>query len=401
MVDLKKLTVSGITQLYKNRIVELQEEPEFQWKKDNIKYAIDEEGEPQVKVAVGNVPLDYDLWEGLRNPAVVGLYPAGLKEIWEYHANKRRERVDESGRQTIFQVPKTFEQARKRFGRAVIASVMLPFSPEIVEGYISSVKDDRDRSSFVFRRMYEAVNLMANKATSRVGIDLASVDGAILAMNDDNVGKITKETVPLTHQGNSHGPSKGGNFPQKSLAVLMGLGQFGISRIVFRDELIDGRVQRFVGPLRSIVIFDEEDPVTDGSGGVIFPTGEWRDFLFNLYDFTVTDPEVNKYRYCSYIPLNDAGCGKCIESCPPGAQPNSVPQPDGKFSEQVSRQTHRFWEGKLQFDYARCCETRGQMATLFPEWSCARCVSACEVEGVRRKASVEGFKKKMSKLTTI
>ena len=401
MVDPKQLTVLGITQLYKNRIAELQEEPEFQWKKDSIKYAVDEDGEPQVKVAVGNVPLDYDLWEGLRNPAVVGLYPAGLKEIWEYHANKRRERVDESGRRTIFQVPKTFEQARKRFGRAVIASVMLPFSPEVVEGYISSVKDDRGRSSHVFRRMYEAVNLMANKATGRVGIELASVDGAVLAMNDDNVRKISKETVPLTHQGDAHGPSKGGNFPQKSLAVLMGLGQFGVSRIVFRDELIDGKVRRFVGPLRSIVIFDEEAPVTDGSGGVIYPTEAWREFLFKLYDFTATDPEVNRYRYCSYIPHDDAGCGKCIESCPPGAQANSVPQSEGEFSEQVLSQTHRFWEGELQFDYARCCETRGQMASLFPEWSCARCVSVCAVEGVRRKASVEGFKEKMLELAAI
>ena len=35
-----------------------------------------------MKLAVGNVPLDYDLWEGLRNPAIIGMYPAGLKEIW-------------------------------------------------------------------------------------------------------------------------------------------------------------------------------------------------------------------------------------------------------------------------------------------------------------------------------
>jgi hypothetical protein len=48
-----------------------------------------------------------------------------------------------------------------------------------------------DISSFVFRRMYEAVNLMVNKATSRVGIDLASINGSVLAMNDDNIGKIT------------------------------------------------------------------------------------------------------------------------------------------------------------------------------------------------------------------
>lgn len=401
LVNRNSLTVEGITQLYKNRIMELEEEPEFQWKTESIKYAVDEDGEPLVKVAVCNVPMDYDLWEGLRNPATVGLYPTSLKEFWEYHANRRRERVDEYGRQTIFQVPKTFEQAKKKYKRVVIASIMLPFSPVIVKGYLTALNDDKDRSSYLFRRMYETVNLMANKATSRVGLELASLDGAVIAMNDDGVANVVKEAIPLTHQGASHGPSKGGNFPQKSLAVLTGLGQFGVSRIVFRDEFVNDRVQRFVGPLRSIVIFDEEDPIMDGNGGVIFPTGKWRDFLFKLYDFTVTNPEVNRYRFCSYIPINDSGCGKCIESCPPGAQPNSVPQPIGKYSEQVSRQAHRFWDGKLQFDYARCCEMRGQMAALFPEWSCARCVSICAVEGGKRKDAVENYSKKRMELTTL
>jgi hypothetical protein len=381
--------------------MELQEEPEFQWKKESIKYAVDSDGEPIVRVAVGNIPLDYDLWEGLRNPAVVGLFPIGLRELWDYHANKRRERVDESGRQTIFQVPLSYEQAKKKFQRVVIASIMLPFSQQIVKGYLESIKSDKDRSSFVFRRMYEAVNLMANKATSRVGIDLASINGSVLAMNDDNIGKITKEAVPLTHQGNSHGPSKGGNFSQKSIAVLMGLGQFGVSRIVFRDELIDGKIQRLVGPLRSIIIFDESEPVTDGSEGIIYPTKEWRDFLMTLYDFTNDNQNVNRYRFCTYIPFEDKGCGKCIENCPPGAQINSVPKEDGRFSRAVSNQTHRFWKGKLQFDYARCCETRGQMANLFPEWSCARCVSFCAIEGVRRLKAIDDFNMKMRELTTI
>ena len=394
------LNVDRITELYRDKVVELQEEPEFQWKKESVKYAIDGDGVPSVKVAVGNVPLVYDLWAGLRNPAVVGLYPVGLREIWEYHANKRRARVDESGRQTIFQVPSPFEDAKKRFNRAVIISMMLPFSHEVVKGYLHSVRGDRDRSSYLFRRMYEDVNLMANKATGRVGIELATVDGVVLAMNDDNVDKVSKDAVPVTHQGASHGPSKDGNFPQKSLAVLMGLGQFGVSRIVFRDELIDGKVQRFVGPLRSIVVFDEAEPVTDGGGGLVYPTEEWRRFLFKLYDFTDTDPDLNKYRYCSYIPQNDAGCGKCVDSCPSGAQGNSTPTPDGGYSDPVSAQSHRFWEGKLQFDYARCCETRGQMAALFPEWSCARCVSVCAVDGGRRKAAVEGFKAKAGELTT-
>ncbi|GAF90686.1 unnamed protein product, partial [marine sediment metagenome] len=224
MSDPSILTVEKITGLFKDRVAELQEEPEFQWKRESIKYAVDDTGDPSVKVAIGNVPLDYDLWKGLRNPAVVGISPAGLKEIWEYHAHRRRARVDEYGRQTIFQIPKSFEYAQKTFKRVVIISVMLPFSHKVIQNYQQAVSDERNRSSYIFRRMYEDVNLMANKAIGRVGIDLASVEGVVLAMDDDRVTKVSEEAVPLTHQGDSHGPSKGGNYPQKSLAVLMGLG---------------------------------------------------------------------------------------------------------------------------------------------------------------------------------
>jgi hypothetical protein len=393
------LTVERISNLFKDRVAELQDEPDFQWKRESIKYATDDNGDPSVKVAMGNVPLDYDLWEGLRNPAVTGIYPAGLKELWEYHAHRRRARVDEHGRQSIFQIPRSYEYAKAKFKRAVIISVMLPFSHEVIKNYNQAVIDERDRSSHIFRRMYEDINLMANKATGRVGIDLATVDGAVLAMNDDNVTKVSKQAIPITHQGASHGPSKMGNYPQKSLAVLMGLGQFGVSRIVFRDEVVDGVVQRFVGPMRSIIVFDEQESVRDGSEGVIYPTEEWRKFLFRLYDFTDSDPDINKYRFCSYVPLNDGGCGKCIDSCPSGAQENSVPMPEGGYSEAVSRQAHRFYDGKLQFDHGKCCETRGQMANLFPEWSCARCVSICAAEGNRRKTAAGNFEAKRRQLT--
>ncbi len=62
------VTVNGLTQIFKEKLIEVQEEPEFQRSIEKIKYAIDENGEPLVKLAVGNVPLDYDLWQGLRNP---------------------------------------------------------------------------------------------------------------------------------------------------------------------------------------------------------------------------------------------------------------------------------------------------------------------------------------------
>lgn len=393
------LTVDGLMDLFKERIAELRGEPEFQWGRERVRYAVDEAGEPRVKLAVGNVPLDYDIWEGLRNPAVVGLYPAGLREVWEFHANRRRERVDEHGRQTIFQVPRPFDYARRRYNRAVVISVMLPFSPKVIGRYARLILDRMDRSSHVFRRMYEDVNLMINKATSRVAIDLVSEGNVVLAMDDGTVQSLSREAIPLTHQGEAHGPSKGVNYPQKSVAALMGLGQFGVSRIVFRDELVDGKVERYVGPLRSIIVFDDGELVRDGSGGILHPTREWRRFLFRLYDFTDIDPEVNKYRFCSYIPYEDGGCGKCVSHCPPGAQANSVPTPEGGFSEKVSAQSHRFWENKLQFDFARCCERRGQMSTLFPEWSCARCVSVCAAEGNRRRYAVENFFEKMHELT--
>ena len=394
-----EVTVEGLTDIFREKVTELQEEPEFQWTGEKIKYAVDGRGAPLVKLAVGNVPLDYDLWKGLRNPAVVGLYPAGLREIWEFYANRRRERVDEFGRQTIFQVPRSFDFARRNYGQALIISAMLPFSPKVVRNYSQIIPEKGRGSSHLFSRMYKDVNLMIDKATSRVAMDLVADDNVVVAMDNESVKSVSTEAIPPTHQGASHGPSKGGNYPQKSIAVLTGLGQFGIARHVFRDELVEGRVERFVGPLRSIIMFDKEDPVRDGGDGIIYPTEAWREFLFKLFDFTDVDPDINRYRFCSYIPSGDRGCSKCISCCPSGAQVNSVPTPHGGYQEQVSRQTHRFWEGKLQFDFGRCCDERGQMATLLPEWSCARCLSICAIEGIKRVYAAKNFYNKMDELT--
>lgn len=393
------VTVKEVTDVFKEKIVELQEEPEFQWNTEKIRYAVDDNGDPCVKLAVGNVPLDYDLWKGLRNPATVGLYPVGLQEIWEFYANRRRETVDEFGRQTIFKVPRSFNFACKNYTRAVIISVMLPFSPKVIEDYTQLILKKRKASSHLFSRMYKDVNLMIDKATARVAIELVADDNIVVMMSNDTVKSISMEAVPLTRQGDSNGPSKGGNYPQKSMAVLMGLGQFGVSRIVFRDEFIDGKVQRFIGPIRSVVIFDKENLVTDGSSGIIYPTETWRKFLFKLFDFTNIDDEINQYRFCSYIPYNDEGCNKCVAYCPTGAQENSIPSSNGRYSEQILKQTHRFWSGKLQFDFARCREKREQMTILFSEWSCARGLSVCAAVGKRRMYAAKNFYKKMFQLT--
>jgi hypothetical protein len=392
-------TVRELTASFQDKVSELREEPEFQWKSNQIKHALEQNGDPSIKLTVGNVPLEYDLWEGLRNPAVVGLYPAGLREIWEFYANRKKERVDEAGRSTIFQTPRSYNYAIKRYPRVVIISAMLPFAPQLIGKYTEHVLENEKSSSHLFSRMYEDVNLMIDKAVGRVAMDLATKDTVAIPMNGQNVASISTEAIAKTHQGGSHGPSKGGHYPQKSIAALIGLGQFGISRIIFRDEIIDGKIQRFTGPVRSIIMFDQEDLVKDGDGGVMYPSENWRKFLFKLFDFTNTDPSVNKYRFCTYIPHNDVGCGMCIDCCPSGAQYSSAPASHGAFPEQLVNQQHRFWDEKLQFDFGRCCDERGQMGTLFPEWSCARCVSICASKGNRRAYATKNFYTKMDELT--
>jgi ferredoxin len=396
VVQMNPISVDNLSDVIQKKILELHEEPEFQWDPTRTTYNTDDQGNPGIKIAVGNVPLDYDLWKGLRNPAVIGLHPIGLKQIWAYYANIRKERVDESGRQTVFQIPRSFEFAKEKYKRATIVSVMLPFSEKLVQQYIQAIKENPKTSSHRFARMYNDVNMMINKAIVRTAIELVDGDNAVVAMDDNTVEAISKNAVPLTQQGDSHGPEKGGNYPQKSIAALLGLGQFGVSRIVFRDEVEEGSITRYMGPIRSIVIFDKAEPKMNGEDGVIYPSEEWRQFLFELYDFT--DPVLNEYRFCGYSPLSDKGCGKCIEICPSGAQANSTPLPTGGYSPEVKEQTHRFYEDKIQFDYGSCCEDRGQLANLYPEWSCARCVTICGSEGLRRPASISNYNEKKKKL---
>jgi len=271
------LSKNGLTRSFINCLAEVKDEPEFSRSADRLKFAIDGEGQAAIKIAIGNMPLDYDLWEDLRNPATIGLFPAGLPEIWDFYANRRKKKVDETGRPSIFQMPQSFTYAQKNYSRAVIISVMLPFSESIIDNYISQVIDKKKGSSHTFARMYEDINKILDKTVSRVATEMAIDDTntIVLPMTGDIVNALSSEALPQTKQGLSHGPGKGGNYPQKSIAALLGLGQFGISRIIFRDEIVNGKVHRYTGPIRSIVLFDKDNLITDGSGGIIFPAGAW------------------------------------------------------------------------------------------------------------------------------
>jgi ferredoxin len=169
--------------------------------------------------------------------------------------------------------------------------------------------------------------------------------------------------------------------------------QFSVSRNVFLDKVRNGQVERFVGPIRSIVLFDAEDPVTDGSGGVVYLTETWREQVMALSDFTDTRPAVNRQRYCTYIPdqeWDEEECGLCIQYCPSGAVGSSAPKEDGEYTGAVKREVSRFSDGHLQFNFARCLDDRTQKAKLYPDYVCARCMVICAARGKRRATFLGG-----------
>jgi ferredoxin len=224
-------------------------------------------------------------------------------------------------------------------------------------------------------------------------MELYGPERAVVPMTGDMVGTISEQAVPATRRGNYHGPCKGGNFPQKSVGALTGLAQFGVSRIVFRDEEHNGQIERFIGPIRSIVLFDTEEPVTDGADGIVALDEARREQVMALSDFTDTRPEINRQRHCSYIPdqaRGEEGCGLCVQFCPSGAVGNSAPRPDGTYAPAIKQQASRFSNGRLQFDFAKCLEERTQKVQLYPDYMCGRCVAICASRGKRRVAPNTG-----------
>ncbi len=383
------LSVPAIRERIAANIKALYDDPTL--RAGEAKYALDNAGSADVKAAGANVPLDYDLWKGLRNPAGLGLHPAGVREIWEFYAwRTASERFDDAGRETIFEVPRSFEYAKDRFRRALIVSVMLPFAEKFLKAHDRFLRENERGAFWPYSQFYEEVNNTLDKALLRTGMELTHADNVVLAMDRKMMDDLSAEAFPRTYQGKSHGPQKEVHYPQKSLAVLTGLAQFGVSRFVFRDELQAGKVNRFLGPIRSLIIFDGTPPVEDGSQGIIYPHQRWRDFLVSLSDFTKTEDTINRCRFCTYIPLDDKGCGKCILHCPPGALLRSVPDKAGRYSDDL-HEPKRFWKSQLQFDYEKCMEDRKSMATLFPEWRCGRCITVCAAMGNRRADAVENY----------
>jgi ferredoxin len=268
----------------------------------------------------------------------------------------------------------------------VIISAMLPLSETLFQEYGEAILRRESAPIDAYCKAWAETNQLLDEAIAKVGMALQGPGRAVVPMTGRMVDMISQRAVPAIHQGNYHGPCKGGHFPQKSVGVLTGLAQFGVSRIVFRDEVADGAVERLVGPIRSIVIFDTE-PVTDGADGTVRLDEPRRRALMALADFTDTRPKVNRQRYCTFIAepeWGEQGCGMCVRYCPSGAIGNSAPQANGEYAEAIKGQVSRFSGARLQFDFARCLEERTQKADLYPDYMCGRCVAICASHGRRR-----------------
>jgi hypothetical protein len=197
------LSLSAITKLIASNIKALRDDPSFC--AGEVKYSLDSAGEPEVKVAGANVLLDYDLWDGLRNPAGIGLHPASLRDIWEFYAWRTAScHLDESGRETIFEVPRSFEYARDRFQRVLIVSVMLPFAGKLLKAHDKFIREHERGAFWQYSRFYEEVNDTLDKAILRTGMELSNAENVVLAMTVRRWMTFLEVAPDLL--GKAHGP---------------------------------------------------------------------------------------------------------------------------------------------------------------------------------------------------
>lgn len=385
-----EINANRFQELLQSKTNEVSLEPEYSWRRDFCTFMKDEAGEPVVRVGIINFSPEEDIWEGLRTPAHIGRYPLTPEDIWEHHAAANFKRVRPDGRPSILAMPETYEQALKRIRRVIVVCGMLAVNPKVYEEYADKIdKGDKDPFDYYARATGE-VGEIIDKAVGKFSLSLMDPDRAVVPMTIKSTKKIVERTRGEYRKGSYHGPCNN-HWPQNSIAVMTGLLQFGVHRLPFRDEVeADSHPYRLYGRYRSIVIFDEEPPVSDPDNGVILLDRDRISRLHELNDFTNARAEVADRRYCSYNMTNDddrSVCGKCIESCPSNALANSSPDPNGKFPERVEKQKHRFWDDALVFDFRNCMSDRNQKAELFEDYVCARCEAICAAQGVQKTAA--------------
>jgi ferredoxin len=369
------------------KVVEVTSEPEQTWSSGFKSYAADDDGSPLIRLGMVNFSLDTDLWQGLRGPSLVGRHPLTPQDIWNHYAANNIQRVRADGLSNLMAMPETYEEARDRFGRVVIISAMLGVNPDVYARYADKIDaGDPDPYDLYAKATGEVLSII-DRAANKLALSLMEPSRAVVPMTGKSTEAIINNTRACYQKDKFHGPCNN-NWPQNSIAVLTGLLRFGVHRLPFRDEATkDGQVRRIYGRYRSLVIFDQADPVDAPAQGMRLLDAASLAKGIRINDYSRTDPNLAGQRYCTYNLLagENSACAKCIRACPSGALANSSPRPDGGFNRNLTGQKHRFDNGRLKFDFNNCTSDRYQKANIYGDYVCARCEAICAAKGIRKK----------------
>lgn len=364
--------------------------PDYNWLNEQ-KIWQNKNNAPDVQISVAACDMDYDLWKYSRGPSKIGLHPLTLEQIWSFWSFYNKEKIDEEGRNKFFQTLTPYEKAMTKYKRAIIISAMLPFDEEILRQYAEKSSNSEISPMEMFCSYYGQINKLFGTILSRTALSLYNDGNPVIPLNGANLDKITDMTMPKVNLGQSNGFCKS-HFSHKTISALTGLTQLGVSRLAMRHTADDGG-QRFIGPVLTIIAFDET-PVDSSETGTVILSDEWLNLCNDIADHTIQNDDVNSIRFCRY----GAGkCGFCIKSCPSKALENSSPDREGNYSETIMKQSHRFADGTLQFDAGRCSDYKGTLGGIYNDWMCGRCYVTCGSRGVVDPEAVMNFESALNK----